>query len=575
MSAACAQELPAPAVIPAVGAMKMIVSRKDAKTQRKMKNRRQLKRSGVFSSWILLLLCVFASLRETIAAPAPRALSPETEAKIRALLNAQELQAGRVGVLISALGTAATPQAFPAVPYDDKTQPVLFAIDADKRFTPASNMKLFTAAMALKVLGPEKTFATRIRQKAPEAYSLEIQGGGDPSFDNAGLEDLARQIAAQGIKKVEGISSSSGGIRAETFQGRYPDGWTLDDSLWYYGPPIGGLVFERNQIDLEISGELDPNYGGLRVEIKSPGYIFAGMKTRGSEVSDVQVNVNFGDEKLAGKTEDELLKVNPSVSSSGVKGLMVSGVVAPGQKLSLGLAVQDPEYWTRQAFSKQLQRMGVEVGDPPPPPPPIGDEPVIRRIFLRPRYLASHQSPPVRELLKRLLKNSDNLYAELLLRDAGLESYPPSSLARLFLTDTAKRGHQLIFDWLKENGVATDALKFTDGSGLSRYNLVTPRAVAGVLSAVEKVPGADAFWNALPIAGVDGTMKNRGKGTAMENNARAKSGTFSIVSCLSGYVTTRDNNRLSVVILTNFVPDGTAARRMQDVVFATLAESRF
>ena len=137
----------------------------------------------------------------------------------------------------------------------------------------------------------------------------------------------------------------------------------------------------------------------------------------------------------------------------------------------------------------------------------------------------------------------------------------------------AKRGHELIFAWLKENKVSSEGLKFTDGSGLSRYNMVTPRAVAGVLSAVEKVPGAKYFYDALPIAGVDGTMKNRTKGTAAENNARAKSGTFSIVSCLSGYVTTKDKQRLSVVILTNFVPDGSAARKMQDQIFATLADT--
>ena len=159
----------------------------------------------------------------------------------------------------------------------------------------------------------------------------------------------------------------------------------------------------------------------------------------------------------------------------------------------------------------------------------------------------------------------------MMLRNAALYSLPEEKRAPSL--NYAKRGHELIFDWLKENSVSTDGLKFTDGSGLSRYDMVTPRAVSGLLSAVEKVPGAQSFYNALPIAGVDGTMKNRGKGTAAENNVRAKSGTFSIVSCLSGYVTTKDKQRLSVVILTNFVPDGSAARKMQDQIFTTLAET--
>ena len=562
MNAACAQELPAPAVIPAVGAMKMIVSRKEAKTQRK--NRRQLKRSGVFSSWFLLLLCVFASLRETIASPAPRALPPETEAKIRALLDAPELQAGRVGVLISALGTAATPQAFPAAPYDDKTQPVLFALDAEKRFTPASNMKLFTAAMALKVLGPEKTFATTVYGKAPDLPkqgSLWLIGGGDPSFDDEGLQKLAKQVLRSKKVSASGVFADGTLFGGETFERRYPDGWTLDDTLWYYGPEISALAYNRNQLDVEIMG--GPKSGDL-AQVKA---------TPMQPALGVSGYVKTGGEELRSKSEDDLVKVARMIRNDLDFSMCIFGQVAPRQKIALGIAVPFHELWAAEGLIRQLRLLGsnkltnydMQAGYRP--------RFSLPEDFKDYREIARHESPPLRELMKRLLKNSDNLYAEMILRGAALESLKPQD--RTPDTNYAQRGHELIKSWLKENGVATDALKFTDGSGLSRYNLVTPRAVAGVLSAVEKVPGADAFWNALPIAGVDGTMKNRGKGTAMENNARAKSGTFSIVSCLSGYVTTRDNTRLSVVILTNFVPAGTAARRMQDAVFSTLADARF
>jgi D-alanyl-D-alanine carboxypeptidase/D-alanyl-D-alanine-endopeptidase (penicillin-binding protein 4) len=138
-----------------------------------------------------------------------------------------------------------------------------------------------------------------------------------------------------------------------------------------------------------------------------------------------------------------------------------------------------------------------------------------------------------------------------------------------------RAGINCCFAWLKQNGVDTAALRMTDGSGLSRYNLVTPRATVQLLAAVQRLPGGDAMWNALPLAGVDGTLGRRMKGTAAQNNVRAKTGTFSIVSTLSGYVTTRDGHRLAVSLLTNFARDGREARKLQDEIYALLAATQW
>jgi PBP4 family serine-type D-alanyl-D-alanine carboxypeptidase len=140
---------------------------------------------------------------------------------------------------------------------------------------------------------------------------------------------------------------------------------------------------------------------------------------------------------------------------------------------------------------------------------------------------------------------------------------------------TAARGNQLLFAWLKQNGIDTSALRMTDGSGLSRYNLITPRATVQLLAAVQRLPNGDALWDALPAAGVDGTLSRRMKATPAQSNARAKTGTFSIVSTLSGYVTTRDGHRLAVSLLTNFARDGRSARQLQDDVFALLADTKW
>jgi len=127
--------------------------------------------------------------------------------------------------------------------------------------------------------------------------------------------------------------------------------------------------------------------------------------------------------------------------------------------------------------------------------------------------------------------------------------------------------------YLKSENIDSSGLRFSDGSGLSRYNLLTPRSLTQLLGAAERLPDARSFWDAMPIAGVDGTLRKRMIGTAAQNNARAKTGTFSITSCLSGYVTTRDGNRLAVSVLTNFARSGSDARKLQNEIFALLAET--
>ncbi|RYG59065.1 D-alanyl-D-alanine carboxypeptidase/D-alanyl-D-alanine-endopeptidase, partial [bacterium] len=187
---------------------------------------------------------------------------------------------------------------------------------------------------------------------------------------------------------------------------------------------------------------------------------------------------------------------------------------------------------------------------------------------------AAHDSKPLSFLLQRFLKNSDNLYGEMLLRRAAAE-LPTVDIKnpQIASSGMAARAHNAMLTWLKKSGVPTEGLRFSDGSGLSRYNLATPISLARLLGATQKIEGGKAFFDALPIAGVDGTLKNRMKGSAAEKNVRAKTGTFSIANSLTGYVTTKDGNRLAVSILTNGVEDGEFARNWEGQVFAALANA--
>jgi D-alanyl-D-alanine carboxypeptidase/D-alanyl-D-alanine-endopeptidase (penicillin-binding protein 4) len=260
----------------------------------------------------------------------------------------------------------------------------------------------------------------------------------------------------------------------------------LDDALWYYGPEVSALAVNRNQIDVFLTGgsrQGDP--ATLRIEPPLGLHSFS-----------VLSKATTGGKQLGGSSTEESLRFDRATNNDAIsRVLTISGQVAPGQTVSEGFAVADPPGWAAVIFQRALQEQGVAVenGDIPSP-------------AMNSRNLAVQESPPVRVLLRRFLKNSDNLYGEMLLRAAARYSDNRTGAG------TAARGNQLLFAWLKQNGIDTSALRMTDGSGLSRYNLITPRATVQLLAAVQRLPNGDALWDALPAAGVDGTLSRRMKG---------------------------------------------------------------
>jgi D-alanyl-D-alanine carboxypeptidase/D-alanyl-D-alanine-endopeptidase (penicillin-binding protein 4) len=498
------------------------------------------------------------------AAPAPK-LPPAVQSQLQHLLQDPGLSQGQVGIAVVALGKAKTPAEFPAAPYDGGAQPLLFASNESKRFLPASNMKLFTAAWTLKTLGAERTFTTKVwispikvwnevwPSQSPQPLILTLAGDGDPSLTTEGLQSLAKQIITKkpGVPFI--VTVAHDGFHAEENGGRYPDGWTLDDAIWYYGAPVGALAINRNEVDITITGTKPGDLAEVKTEPEAPFPLFAPVKT--VPVGDPaagHVHYDFGNEEgpLSGT-------------------LVVEGSVAPGQVVTDGIAVPDPPAWAKTLLQQALKDNGAQLVEPQGAFG-AGDPIALNGLV----------SPPVKTLLIKFLKTSDNLYGEMLLRRTA-QTLPPDPAedasrdlpggVTISSTKLAGRAHADMATWLKTAGVPTQGLRFSDGSGLSRYDMLTPVAVARLLGAVQKIKDGDALYNALPIAGVDGTLKKRMLGTAAVGNVRAKTGTFSIANCLSGYVTTKDGNRLAVSILTNFVPDGELARNWEGKVFATLA----
>ena len=219
-------------------------------------------------------------------------------------------------------------------------------------------------------------------------------------------------------------------------------------------------------------------------------------------------------------------------------------------------AVLDPTLYFERALTQVLREAGIGVlgagasiatSDPRPPTPDT---------------LFTWTSPTLREMLPLLEKPSQNQIAEALLRTLG-------TLRGVASVDS---GRAVVKETLTGWGIPEDAYVYIDGSGLSRYNYVAPEAVAAVLAGIARHPDFSAFYDALPIAGVDGTVGTRMRGTAAENNLRAKTGSIANVRSLSGYVTTKDGEHLIFVIMANhFTVPPRVVTRVADFVGERLA----
>jgi D-alanyl-D-alanine carboxypeptidase/D-alanyl-D-alanine-endopeptidase (penicillin-binding protein 4) len=182
--------------------------------------------------------------------------------------------------------------------------------------------------------------------------------------------------------------------------------------------------------------------------------------------------------------------------------------------------------------------------------------------------LAKRESPPFSEVAAQTLKPSQNLYAELILRTLGRQ-FPASDPKQT----SAAAGSAVVRAFLTQAGVDATRLAFYDGSGLSRHNLITADATLQLLIYMSRHAYAQAWRDAQPIAGVDGTLRTRMRNTAAAGNVRAKTGTLDNVAALSGYATSAAGERLVFSLIVNHYPLEAAARRSYLDAIAVLLAS--
>jgi D-alanyl-D-alanine carboxypeptidase/D-alanyl-D-alanine-endopeptidase (penicillin-binding protein 4) len=476
----------------------------------------------------LLVICLFLRASTFAQAPAAPKTLPDLQTKISEILAKPELAPAIVAVKVVSLDTGR----------------VLFEENAAKLLRPASNMKIYTVAAALDKLTPEYRFTTSVYALSrPDANGvvrgdLTIYGRGDPSFATRfnngdyfkGVNDLAARIAAAGVKRVEGDL-----VGDETyFVGpKYGGGWEWEDLTWYYGAEVSPLTINDNALDLFVK----PGKA-----IGEPAVVTTGPP-------DPLLTIVNKVTTTAKGTKREL-NVYRGLGENTVT--IVGGIPLEDRGYTGILGTPHPALLFVYLLRASLSQQGVVVTGKSRTTGPV-NQPTMPRVSLDTSAMyeiAKLESPPLSLIAAQTLKPSQNLYTELILRTLGTMTPPPPTMSPLRQT-SEELGIEAVRSFLKTAGIRADGLRLNDGSGLSHNDMVTAESAVQLLTFMNKHRYAEVFRASLPVAGVDGTLRNRMRGTPAENNVRAKTGSISAAATLAGYVTTAGGEKLAFAIIVN------------------------
>ena len=412
----------------------------------------------------------------------------------------------------------------------------LYEQNADKYFLPASNMKLFTTALALAKLGPEYRFRTTLETQGTIskhgvlAGDLVLVGRGDPNlsnrkfpyelkeeFDGApekALAELADALVASGVKEISGdvIGDDSYFPRE-----RYPNGWEINDMVWEYGAAISAIVVDDNTVTLLLT---PGDQAGEPVQaVVAPG------------TPDFMVKNEVVTSAAEAKADLTLTR-EPGSHLVVVKG----SLPAKSTPRKLVLAIEEPAQHAVATLKRLLEEQGVKVdGVARARHDPTG-------LAGDPMVLAEHISVPLGNEVKLINKISQNLHTEMLLRTVARQNGVWATPEDLMKVPQ---------DFYASAGIAPDDVIQTDASGLSRHDLVTPRAIVTLLSFAQLQPWFEPYYASLPVAGLDGTLEDRMKNTPAAGRIHAKTGSVEHVRTISGFAETPSGRRLIFSFLSN------------------------
>jgi D-alanyl-D-alanine carboxypeptidase/D-alanyl-D-alanine-endopeptidase (penicillin-binding protein 4) len=485
--------------------------------------------------WSLGLALVGAAAQPGPTVPPRVASLAELQAKIGAHLAQPRFAGAAWGVKVVSLETGRT----------------LYEHAPSLRLSPASNTKLYTAALALDLFGGDERIRTPLlATAAPDGAGVVngdviVSGRGDPSWNPrrpsrdfaAVFAPLVAALREAGVRRITGDL-----VADATYFHAPPHGasWTADDLNDYYGAEISALTLAENYVDLRIAPA---------TQVGAPGTVEFLQPHTGLGLDNRTVTTAAG-----GVRRIDVLRL------PGETTVRIFGELPLGAKEELAAAtVPRPAAWFATALKAALAEAGIAVDGAArsvrwPEPPPAGGV-----------KLGEVVSPPLRERIESALKPSQNLETEILFARIG-------EARRTATTPDWVRADELavaaLQEFLRRHALREDEVIFDEGSGLSRNNLTTAAATVALLQFMAQHREAAAFAAALPVAGADGTLRRRMQGTPAEGNVRAKTGTLRWAATLSGYVTSAAGERLAFSLMLNrhvAVPGRSAGQELDEI----------
>ncbi len=421
------------------------------------------------------------------------------------------------------------------------TGQVLYSKNADRYFMPASNQKLFTAFAALQYLGPTFTYQTQLFADLKKLSNgilydhIYIKFSGDPTLTITQLNQLLQSLTEAGVHRINGSIIIDDTAFDHT--GMSP-GTSWDDQSYCFAAPVSAMILDHNCVSAAVKPAAKPGRNAQIILPEHPQFMrFINQVTTAAADSDY---------------------CQPHADQNQEMAITLSGCIKAGDTpKSFILPIHNPRAYVQTAILYALNHQMVMTTH----------DIQYAKVPAEVPMIASVKSEPVQTMVTTMLKNSDNLIANALFKTIG-EHY-------LQKQGSWRTGSEAIRQILA-NALSNDYAKLplVDGAGTSRYNFVTPKQLVNLIRAVSLQPYHAAFLTSLPIAGVDGTLRDRMKDPALYSRVFAKTGSMTAVTSLAGLLQTKNQQTLIFSILINgFVESEQKYKLLEDHICKILVEN--